>query len=375
MPHLDQRVQGTGQKAAALVAERIRQRLMVYSWRGHGIGQLHVVVDHVRDDVVRHGNDAGSARGADDHEQFTVRVEDDAGSHGREHTFTRRDRVGFTLHQAVAVGSAGCGREVVHLVIEQEARAGHGHVAAVTVVQGRGGAYRVAVGIDHRIVGGGASRPKRCIERWGRCGPARVDGTPQAVGVVLRQQHGPGNRDEVRVAQVHVAVGEGAAHRLGLQVNQFRRAKRRQGVVAFQDIHDEGQGDTAGGGRCHRVDRVAAILEDDGLAPQGAIARQIFMGDDPTAPLHLLHDQVGHPAAIEPVLAVVADGLQRPREIGLPPDRPLHRGLAIRQERLAGSRKQVEPVAVTVDRALTVFVHQEAVARHHDGGGDEFVEG
>ena len=47
----------------------------------------------------------------------------------------RRDGVGLALNQAVHVGLAGLGREIVHLVVEQEAEAGGGDLAAVAAVQ------------------------------------------------------------------------------------------------------------------------------------------------------------------------------------------------------------------------------------------------
>ena len=47
----------------------------------------------------------------------------------------RRDGVGLALNQAVHVGFAGLGREIVHLVVQQEAEAGGRHLAAVAAVQ------------------------------------------------------------------------------------------------------------------------------------------------------------------------------------------------------------------------------------------------
>ena len=51
------------------------------------------------------------------------RADDDGGRHGGERALAGGDGVGGALDEAEAVGRAGLGGEVVHLVVEQEAEA------------------------------------------------------------------------------------------------------------------------------------------------------------------------------------------------------------------------------------------------------------
>ena len=60
-----------------------------------------------------------------------------------------------------------------------------------------------------------------------------------------------------------------------------------------------------------------AIADGDRLAPDRPVGREVLVGDEPASALHLRDDEVGHPTAVEPVGAGVADRLQRGREVGL----------------------------------------------------------
>ena len=76
----------------------------------------------------------------------------DGRRHGRERSVTRPDRVGWTLDQPEHVWRAGLGREVVHLVVEEEAQAFGSGSAAEQTIEGVGGRDRVAIGVDHGVV-------------------------------------------------------------------------------------------------------------------------------------------------------------------------------------------------------------------------------
>ena len=65
-----------------------------------------------------------------------------------------RDGVVRALDEAVHVGHALLGGEVVHLVVEQEAEAGGGDVRAEAVVERGGDGDGVALGVEHGVVGG-----------------------------------------------------------------------------------------------------------------------------------------------------------------------------------------------------------------------------
>jgi hypothetical protein len=103
---------------------------------------------------------------------FTIAGED-GGRHAAEHALAGRDGVGSAAHQPVGIGHAGFGREVVHLIVQQEARAGHYHFAAVGTIQGRGAAHGVAEGIDDAVVRGFGAFIARQLGPGGYAGAGR----------------------------------------------------------------------------------------------------------------------------------------------------------------------------------------------------------
>ena len=85
----------------------------------------------------------------------TGAVEHDRRRHARQHPLARRDRVrARPVDQAHRIHRSDLRREVVHLVVQQEARARHGHRRAVALVERRRDRYGVAV-----------CRPRREVRR------------------------------------------------------------------------------------------------------------------------------------------------------------------------------------------------------------------
>ncbi len=349
-------------EAAPLDLERVRQALVVHPGRDHRFRQRHMMVDDVGDDVVDHRDDARPARCPHQQHQAALGIQHDARRHRGEHALPRRDRVRLALYQAIDVRPSRCRGEVIHLVIEQKARAGHRHRAPVEVVERRRAAHRVPFLVHHRVVRGGGAGVRTGHER--RCGRGpTADALPQGGGVRLGQQAAGGVIDERRIAKIGVAVGEGAAHRFRLEVDERRRAERRERIVALQDVEDLSHGDAARRRGRHRIDRVIPVADGDRVTPDRAVAGEVFAGDEAAPALHLRHDQVRHPPAVEAVGAGVADRRQRRGQIGLAEHGAGHRRRPVGQKARAGGGEADQPSAVAGDRPAPVLVHQEAIVR------------
>ena len=178
---------------------------------------------------------------------------------------------------------------------------------------------------------------------------------------------------EVGIAQVGVPVGVRAAHRLGLEVHERGAAERRQRRVALHHVEDLRERHAAARGWGHGVDDVAAIRDLDRGTPLGAVPRQVLFRDEPAAPLHLPHDQVGDPAAVEHLRPAVRDSRQGAREIGLHQARAGRRCGAIHQELRARGREQRQALGLEPDLPAAYGVEEEAIARQLDRGRDDVL--
>ena len=159
-------------------------------------------------------------------------------------------------------------------------------------------------------------------------------------------------RDEVRIAQELRAVGEGAPHRFGDQVQVLRRAVAvGLEVVALQHVQHLGHGDAAGAGRRHADDLVAAVGAAGGLALLRLVLLQVVAGDEAVVGLHLLLDQRRGLAFVEPGRALVGNALERLREVGLLQDVAGLVGRAVLRELRQRGRVLLELVEEHAGRA------------------------
>ena len=126
-------------------------------------------------------------------------------------------------------------------------------------------------------------------------------------------------------------------------MDQLGAAERGQGIPALEDVEDQAQGQAAGGNRRHRVDRVSAVADLDRLSPHRRVVLEVLVREETSAPLHLGHDQVGDPTAIETVRALLRDRLKRGRKVRLLQHRARRRRLAVDQELHRTGRKPLEP--------------------------------
>ena len=83
--------------------------------------------------------------------------------------------VGRRLDQAIHIGNAGFGGEIVHLVVHEEAKRAGGDVGAPRIVEGGGDTDGVALFVDYQS--SGWCRGIRCAGRrfWGRVGESLGD--------------------------------------------------------------------------------------------------------------------------------------------------------------------------------------------------------
>src|ERR1051325_9144776 len=125
---------------------------MMNARRVDGLLEVHVEIYDV-DDHLKPGIDDTRPTGrAEGEPQRSVFAQDDGRRHRRERAFAGRNRVALALYQAELVGRSRLGREIIHLVIEQDARALGCHAGAVIVIQRVGVGNGVSVAVYDREV-------------------------------------------------------------------------------------------------------------------------------------------------------------------------------------------------------------------------------
>ena len=231
----------------------IRLPLMMKTRGGQGFAGRFLEVDGPQDGqegLRNNGRPAGCAHAED---RLTI-SEHQRRAHARERPLARLNGVGLGAHQAEEVWHPRLRREVVHVVVEQEARTRHHHLAAEARVQRRGASYPIALG-----VGGGKVRGvpvplpgKPLSVGLGRNTGCRNDRSPvetdpsRQFGRVLLGHQSPGHTREVGIAQPAGAIGEGQLHRLGDDMGQFGRTITHRGEIeVLEDVKDLDDMDSA----------------------------------------------------------------------------------------------------------------------------------
>jgi hypothetical protein len=95
---------------------------MVYPRRTHRVRQRHVILNHIENHLRRRRDDSRTACGANDQQQPPLRIEHDRRRHRAQHALARRARVLLALYEAEHVRRPRLCREVVHLIVHEEAR-------------------------------------------------------------------------------------------------------------------------------------------------------------------------------------------------------------------------------------------------------------
>ncbi|AEK61998.1 hypothetical protein CFU_2168 [Collimonas fungivorans Ter331] len=288
---------------------RFRQPLLVETRRIDCFLDIHAVVDHVQHGQQGRCDDAAAARRADHHDGLAV-LGDDGRAHRRQRTFAGSDGVGFALHQAVHVGHADLGREIVHLVVEHDAGlAGH-DAGAEPVVQRVGDRHRIAPFVDDRIMGGVAAfmRFDARLDVLRYAGLVRIDGAADLGRISFVEQARQRVLHVVGIAQVAVAVDIGMAHRFDLVMHRLRRAETEVlHRITLEDVHDLADDHAARARRRRRNYVVAAVVAFDRRQFAGFVLVEIGLGDDALAGLAGGDDSLRHPALVEAVAALGAD--------------------------------------------------------------------
>ena len=204
-------------------------------------------------------DDAAAARRAEHGFDVALVVEDDGRRHGAARPLARRHGVGDGLARRVHRHEG----KIRQLVVEQEA--GRPVVRAEAALDGGGHRHGIAVAVDDRDVAGAGALDRRIdAERLpleaGRLaglrlvgGALRVDQRAALADIrVIEQAVGDG--DEIRIADVLVAVGIGELLRLG---DEVQGAGTQRGVGTFAEIErlDRASASARRSGRPTRADR------------------------------------------------------------------------------------------------------------------------
>ena len=125
--------------------------LMMDARRRHCLGDRQPTIDHVAHDLQHRGDDAAAAGRAGHQERLAV-LEHDGRRHRGQRALAGAGRVGVAAEQAIGVGRARCGGEVVELVVEEDAGALGDEADAVAEIQRVGVGDRVAHAVDDGIM-------------------------------------------------------------------------------------------------------------------------------------------------------------------------------------------------------------------------------
>src|SRR6202051_3750552 len=130
--------------------------LMMKPGRIDGFLNVEREIDDADEDVGDGGDDGGASGRTEDEEELAI-FKNDGRSHSGERALAGANGIGGTLNEAVGIGDAGFGGEVVHFVVEQKAQAFGGGAGAEGVVERGGDGNSVAFGVDDGIM--------RCVLR------------------------------------------------------------------------------------------------------------------------------------------------------------------------------------------------------------------
>ena len=116
---------------------------------------IHIVIDNV-DNALRNGRyDPRTSAGTEGKPQRAVLSQYDRRRHRRKRTFTRLDRIAFTLYQPEHIRLARSSGKIVHLIIEQHAGPLGSHSRTIEVVYCLGirdlGSLRIDDGVMRRF--------------------------------------------------------------------------------------------------------------------------------------------------------------------------------------------------------------------------------
>ena len=140
--------------AEQLKSQATADDLLVVFLSGHGVRDVHIVIDDIEDRVQRGRDDARSARAARHHVDRAV-AEQDGRRHARERPLARRDGVrAARIDESVDVGLIRRLGKVVHLVVEHHPRARRRDARSEGRVDGHGECHGAARGVAGREVRG-----------------------------------------------------------------------------------------------------------------------------------------------------------------------------------------------------------------------------
>ena len=225
--------------------QQVRVPLMMEArCRDGGLG-IHLPVDDIQDRQQRRRDDPGPARTPGHHEESTVPVENGRG-HARKWPLARCDKICTArINEPVAIGCRLRDREIIHLVIQDDARPGDRNPRTKGRIDRHRESHRAPLRIGHRemrrpgVVGNGTRTRNRggCIQ---------IDSSPLGVCVRLRHEPVDRNVDEIRIAHIGRAIRKGQLHRFTHEMNRRRTPTPQSGEIkALEDVQRLDQNRTA----------------------------------------------------------------------------------------------------------------------------------
>eukprot|EP01137_Pigoraptor_chileana_P008786 Opistho-2@56113 len=209
----------------------------------------------------------------------------------------------------------------------------------------------------------------------GDSGLLRLDRVTQLGRVVLVQQVLDRVLDEIRVAQVAVAVHVGVTHRLDLVVHALGRMEAQiLHRVAFENVHDLADHYPARAWRWRRDYVVATVVAFHRGQFTGLVLVEVSLGDDALVGLAGGDDSVGHPAFIEAVGAFFRDGAQGFRQVLLHQFLPdLHRLAVVQEDRAGVAHVLLEHIGGVVQQIDVALLQFETVFSQFDRRSDHVL--
>ncbi len=152
---------------------------------GGGLGDVHFVIDDVHQNLQHHGDDAAAPRRARGQKGLAI-LENNGRRHGTERPLAALNGVRLATDQAIGVRGAGLGGEIIHFVVQQNARTRRHDARAETEIQSIGIADHVALAVHHGKMRGFVTLVRRwvaMIDLFRRPGAKGIDPAGQMIGV------------------------------------------------------------------------------------------------------------------------------------------------------------------------------------------------
>ncbi len=239
---------------------------MMESRRVGGFGDVHPKINAV-DHHLQYGSDNSTPARAAGHQPGFPVFYYDSRRHRRQWTFLRPNRVSIAAHQSINVRHARLGREIIHLIIEQNAGVTRHNASSEGGIQGIGHCHGIAVFIYHREVSGLVAFIGSKFARLDLAGRLRfvdINLIGKRFSISFVGQRLPRHFHKIRVAKIFGTVGIGIFFCFSHYLHGISAAKPVLfHIEIFENVEDLNDMNPPGRWRRHRENLITTVVTAD----------------------------------------------------------------------------------------------------------------